>query len=330
MQTIEQIRAAYDKAAGSDLQCQGRFAVASFTVKEGKGGEFATVELRDPSGSMVARCFDAARVAELRGLHALECRVKVSAFNGSMSVIINSFSPCELSPDEVLRYAGLDAEAHALRVQLVRSWLDSCDGTVYGDVLREIFTDEVWTRFTMAPAAVRMHHAEPGGLVRHICEVGKAGLALLESTGDSYDRAYFLAGVLLHDIGKLDTYTAPPTISYTAQGQLAEHQIWSTFRLAKACALARVPSSIEAKLVHIIEQAHGAYRHAEWQDPLGSEVKALAAADFFSSRLGLTDKERRCQEALDALLTSDSQAEAQGLDAEDLASSSSPAPDGLF
>ena len=29
----------------------------------------------------------------------------------------------------------------------------------------------------------------------------------------------------VHDLGKLDTYTLPPTIKYTAHGQMGEHQI---------------------------------------------------------------------------------------------------------
>jgi len=94
----------------------------------------------------------------------------------------------------------------------------------------------------------------------------------------------------------------PPTISYSAQGQLAEHQIWSTFRLGKACAAVNIPASVEAKLIHIIEQAHGAYKHAEWQDPVGVEVKALATADFFSSRLGETDREKQSNNLLDAVI----------------------------
>ena len=65
--------------------------------------------------------------------------------------------------------------------------------------------------------------------------------------------------------------------------------------------------------MHIIEQAHGAYKHAEWQDALGPEAKALAAADFFSSRLGQTEKERRTQQALDELLDAESAAGAAGL-----------------
>lgn len=302
MQTIEQIQSTYTASAGREFRVSGRFAVASTSMRDGKNGPFMTLELRDPTGSMIARCFDQATIAAVTDSGAIDAQLRVSEFNGSMSAILNACQRATLSADEVLWYAGLDVDAHAARVAQLTSWLDSCDGTIYGTILREIFREEgTWEQFTMAAAAVRMHHAEPGGLVRHLVEVGASGLALLDSTGADYNREYFLAGVFLHDIGKLDTYTAPPTIAYSAQGQVVEHQVYSTFRLGKACAKLDVPAGIEAQLIHMIEQAHGAYRHAEWQDPVGLEVKTLATADYYSSRLGATDKETRAQEALDAL-----------------------------
>jgi 3'-5' exoribonuclease len=304
MKTTQQIRDEYDAAGGRPFFAEGRFAVVNCSYKESRtGSRFATVELRDGDGSFTARCFDAALIDGLETAGAIDARLKVEEYNGSMSCVVNAYDVAELSGDDILRLAGLNPVVHAQRVATLEGWLEACDGTVYGDVLRAIFQEEgSWDAFTRAPAAVRLHHAEPGGLVRHLVEVGSAGLALLDSTGEEYDRPYFLAGVFLHDIGKLDTYSLPPTITYTAHGQLGEHQIWSTFRLAKACAIAKAPRSVEARLVHIIEQAHGAYKHAEWQDALGPEVKALAAADFFSSRLGATERERKSQDALDKLL----------------------------
>lgn len=325
--TVEQIRAEYEGAGGRAFHAEGRFAVVNCTFKESRtGNRFATVELRDGSGSFTARCFEASICDGLLEAGAIDARLKVEEFNGSMSCVIAAYDVAELTADDVLRLAGLDPEVHAERVALLEQWLRECDGTVYGDVLRECFAEAgTWDAFCMAPAAVRLHHAEPGGLVRHLVEVGKAGLALLDSTGADYDRPYFLAGVFLHDLGKLDTYTLPPTITYTAHGQMGEHQIWSTFRLAKACAAARAPRSVEARLVHIIEQAHGAYKHAEWQDALGPEVKALAAADFFSSRLGETEKERKAQQALDRLLGDEAAAgAARAFDAYDESSSDAP------
>jgi 3'-5' exoribonuclease len=307
VQTVEEIRAAYDAAAGQEFQADGRFAVSSCSFRDGRSGKFAVVDLRDPSGTLTARCFDEATIEALATVGAIDARLKVSAFNGTISAVIQRYQAADLSEEDVMRFAGLDVEAHNRRVTRIKEWLAETQNTVYGDVLNAVFEGEgVWDAFVRAPAAVRLHHAEPGGLVRHLIEVGEAGLGLLDSTGMPYDRAYFLAGVLLHDIGKLDTYTLPPTIQYSAQGQLVEHQIYSTVRVAKACASISAPASIEAKLIHIVEQAHGAYRHAEWQDPLGPEPKALAAADYFSSRLGVTDKERRSQEALDRLIADDS------------------------
>ena len=326
--TVTQIRAEYDAADGRAFHAEGRFAVVNCTFKDGRNGRFATVELRDGTGSFTARCFDAVLVEGIDRAGAIDARLKVEAFNGAMSCVINAWDIAELTQDDILRLAGLDPEVHAQRIVTLQRWLDECDGTIYGDVLRACFAEPgTWEAFCAAPAAVRLHHAEPGGLVRHLVEVGSAGLALLESTGTKFDRPYFLAGVFLHDIGKLDTYTMPPTIQYTAHGQMGEHQIWSTFRLAKACASVGAPRSVEARLVHIIEQAHGAYKHAEWQDALGPEAKALAAADFFSSRLGATDKERRTQAALDQLLGEEAAAGASrafGVDAENEPSQESP------
>ncbi len=322
--TVEQIRAEYEDANGRAFFAEGRFAVVNCTFKESRtGSRFATVELRDGTGSFTARCFDVALVDALADAGAIDARLKVEEFNSAMSCIINAYDVAELSTEDVLRLGGLDPEVHAQRVATLEAWLAQCDGTVYGDVLRACFTEDgTWEAFCMAPAAVRLHHAEPGGLVRHLVEVGSAGLALLDSTGSDYDRPYFLAGVFLHDLGKLDTYTLPPTISYTAQGLMGEHQIWSTFRLAKACAIVGAPKSVETRLLHIIEQAHGAYKHAEWQDALGPEAKALAAADFFSSRLGETEKERKAQQALDRLLGEEAAAgAARGFDSLDGAGS---------
>ena len=303
METIADINQTYATSGGRDFHAQGRFAIASRTERTGKGGPFLVLELRDPTGSIVARCFDGASLERLSSISAIDGRLKIGEFNGGLSAVLNEFTEADLTPDEVLHYAGLDVDVHRARVKLLAGWLAECDGTVYGEVLRQVFAGAgVWDDFCMAAAAVRMHHAEPGGLVRHLAEVGLAGLGLLDSTGEPYDRPYFLAGVFLHDIGKLDTYSVPPTISYSAQGQLAEHQIWSTFRLGKACAAVNIPASVEAKLIHIIEQAHGAYKHAEWQDPVGVEVKALATADFFSSRLGETDREKQSNNLLDAVI----------------------------
>jgi 3'-5' exoribonuclease len=314
--TVEQIRSRYSASGGAPFRIEGRFAVVNCTFKDGRNGRFATVELRDGTGSFTARCFDAALAEGLADAGAIDARLKVDAFNNSMSCIIEAYDVAELSNDDVLRLGGLDPDAHAARVTQLEQWLAECDATSYGPVLRACLAPEgTWEALCMAPAAVRLHHAEPGGLVRHLVEVGRAGLALLESTGASFDRGYFLAGVFLHDLGKLDTYTLPPTIAYTAHGQMGEHQIWSTFRLAKACEAAGASRSLEARLVHIIEQAHGSHRHAEWQDPVGVEPKALAAADLFSSRLGITEKEQRAQDLLDSLLANEPQAQPADLQA---------------
>jgi 3'-5' exoribonuclease len=271
------------------------------SAREGKNGTYAVVELSDPTGTLSAKCFNEGCVAELVAAGAVDCKLKIQTYNGSMSAIIQSFDKADLSPDEVLRFAGLDPDVHKANVKQLEAWRSECDGTVWGEFIEQLFADGSFDELCMAAGAVSMHHARPGGLAQHLVEVGRFGLAMLDATGQDYDRAFFLAGVFAHDIGKLDVYTAPPTIAWTAQGRMAEHQVFSVLRVGKALAHLDIGAFCEAKLVHIIEQAHGEHRQTMWLDPIGPECKALAAADNFSAKLSVTDKERTAGELLDGM-----------------------------
>jgi 23S rRNA maturation-related 3'-5' exoribonuclease YhaM len=299
--TIEQIHAAYDRAAGRELKTAGRFAVTGVARKNGKNGEFAIVSLSDPTGSLTALCFADGACDELLVIGAIDCHLAISTYQDKMSCKLGAFRKAELTDDEVLAFAGLDVDEHKARVEQIQQWVAELEGTEYLPVIEALLPAATWDQLLLAPGAVKMHHAEPGGLVKHLVEVGSVGLAMLGATGMAHDRAYFIAGLLLHDIGKLDTYSAPPTITYTAQGQMAEHQVFSMLRLGKALAQVDASPALEAKLVHIIEQAHGEHRHASWQDPIGIECKALACADQFSANLHPTERETQAQGLLDSL-----------------------------
>lgn len=298
--TIEQIHVAHAADPARELRTPGSFAVASVTQKDGRSGAFAVVELRDSTGQLTARCFNDGAVEALKAAGgAINCRLKISSYQGAISAIIQDFEAVELSREELLVFAGLDREKHALHTGQLEKWRDDVKLSPFGPVIENLLAGDAWDELCVAGGAVRMHHASPGGLAQHLFEVGRAGLAMLQSTGMDFDPAYFLAGLFAHDIGKLDTYSAPPTIAWTAHGQLAEHQVLSVFRLGKACAAAGVSPAIEARLIHIVEQAHGEHRHAQWQDPVGIEAKALACADQFSANLHPTDRERQAQGLLD-------------------------------
>lgn len=58
--------------------------------------------------------------------------------------------------------------------------------------------------YEQCPASIRGHHAQLGGLLKHTTEVAAIGRTIARTSGA--DPQLVLAGVLLHDIGKLESY----------------------------------------------------------------------------------------------------------------------------
>ena len=77
-------------------------------------------------------------------------------------------------------------------------------------------------RLKRAPAAMTMHHAFLGGLLEHV--VSLIGLAArVAAHYPELDRDLLLAGVVLHDIGKIDELRYARGIDYSTEGRLLGH-----------------------------------------------------------------------------------------------------------
>ncbi len=77
-------------------------------------------------------------------------------------------------------------------------------------------------RLKRAPAAMTMHHAFLGGLLEHI--VSLIGLASgVSAHYAELDADLLLAGVILHDIGKIDELRYARGIDYSTEGRLLGH-----------------------------------------------------------------------------------------------------------
>jgi 3'-5' exoribonuclease len=69
--------------------------------------------------------------------------------------------------------------------------------------------DGVLDEFMKSPGSRSKHHAWPGGLAYHTVHAAKLGRDIADSyiaRGIELDRDLIIAGILLHDIGKIGTY----------------------------------------------------------------------------------------------------------------------------
>ncbi len=113
------------------------------------------------------------------------------------------------------------------------------------------------------PASVSMHHNYRSGFLEHILSMAR----MAKQLGPHYqlDTDLVLAGVLLHDIGKLHEIESDYDASFTEHGNLIGHiVIGRDMARAAAREIKKFPKNLLLKVEHIILAHQGKY---EWQSP---------------------------------------------------------------
>jgi 3'-5' exoribonuclease len=135
------------------------------------------------------------------------------------------------------------------------------------------------------PAAQQVHHAYRGGLLEHTLKMAEVG-RLLARAYDA-DEDLVLAGVLLHDIGKLQELSYEPgAIGYTRDGNLIGHVALGVILVRDAInGISGFPDDLRAQIEHLVVSHHGSREHGAPVEPKTIEAFILAAVDELDSRI---------------------------------------------
>jgi 3'-5' exoribonuclease len=245
------------------------------------GTPYLTVELRDSTGSILARAF---RDADLlagrfeRG-QLVRAQGRVARFRDQLQVELRAIAraegvdadPAGFLPTSRRDVEELDGFLEHLARELYEPGLRTLLERVLGD--RELRA-EIRRAPCAVPAAgpVRAstagHHAYLGGLLEHTVAV--ASLALEVCTlHPRLDRDLLLAAALLHDLGRTREFTYGAEIARSEEGRLLGH-IELTLRLLAPRYPASLPSERRLALEHCILTHHG---------PEGASGQRLASAE---------------------------------------------------
>jgi 3'-5' exoribonuclease len=150
---------------------------------------------------------------------------------------------------------------------------------------------ELWPRFRDAPAAKFFHQAYRHGLLEHALTVGQAAHALC-ATFPGIDHDLAVTGALLHDIGKLDAYTADPgAIDLTCNGRLQGEIPLGYYRVRRLCEeIDGFPPLLAEQVGHIILSHHGSLEHGSPVVPATREATLVHFLDNLGGRLGSFDR----------------------------------------
>ena len=146
--------------------------------------------------------------------------------------------------------------------------------------VRAVF-DDIGANFQCAPAAVAMHHAYRHGLLEHTTHMARACRALLPLYPEVHaDLA--MAGILLHDTGKVIEYEGTLAIKRSRRGILQGHVVLGYQLARKAGMKTRLAPDLLERLEHIILSHQG---EPEW----GAAVYAATPEAVFVSMIDNLD-----------------------------------------
>lgn len=232
------------------------------TTRQGK--PYLKCLLRDASGEIAARkwTFEESALGALAAAGFAHLRGNVQRYQNQRQLIVEQIEPVEVTDEQILdllptsnRDLGeMDAELRAVLSSLEHPGMRALMAEFLGN-------ESLMDRFRRAPAATSLHHAFIGGLLEHTLQLLKIADAILPLY-PRLNRDIVLAGLFLHDLGKVMELAWERGFSYTAEGNLLGHTVQGLVLLRSFAGKVRasgedLPAAALMVLQHIILSHHG-------------------------------------------------------------------------
>jgi len=270
------------------------FLVSDKQLRANRNGNFyIQVDLRDRSGIINARLWNAGEPV-FRSFDVgdfVRARGKVQLFQGALQVILSGLDKVESGSVELTDFLPHTTQDIGALLQKLKDSLHKI-GNPHLRALAECFSmdDDFVRDFCTVPAGVRNHHAYVGGLLEHVVNLLDAAERLLPLY-PSVDRDLLLAGVFLHDCGKVRELTCKKAFAYTDEGQLIGHITIGvemvTEKSAEAVKLTGEPFPPELllRVKHMILSHHGQLDFGSPVVPMTPEAIMLATLDNLDAKV---------------------------------------------
>lgn len=196
-------------------------------------------------------------------------------FNFNKLTLLNqeNFPPAQYLPRSPFSINDLEARFAA--------FVDACRPEV-ADILRSILSGQVWNSFRDLPAAVSLHHAYANGLLEHTLSVTACAKSMAEafkSSGYDIDVDVVVAGALLHDLGKIESYRLASIPEMTIEGAVLDHVALGYSRFIDLTKNIPDADGLKLQLAHILLSHHGLREYGSPVVPATPEALIVSSAD---------------------------------------------------
>lgn len=148
---------------------------------------------------------------------------------------------------------------------------------------------EFETDFFEYPAASKNHHDFVGGLATHVLGMMKLAQSIC-ALYPLLNQDLLMAGVFLHDIGKVIELSGPIATEYTMEGKLLGHISIMQAKVSKVADHLQITGEVPILLRHMILSHHGVYEYGSPVLPMIPEAEVLYLIDNIDARMNTVEK----------------------------------------
>ena len=210
-----------------DMRYEGFLLIRSAEKrKDSKGSDYVDMNLTDRTGEINCKIWnwDPEASAPEAG-QPVKVRGTIQEYNGRLQLRVEKWRPA--TDADPVDMNALVPCAPRKPEEMTREIDETVESFTNQDLrkLTRGMLDLAGERLNWFPAAQRMHHAERSGLLHHTTDMLRLAKGLLEIY-PWLNRDLLLAGVIIHDLGKIEEMKSDRTgnvTDYTRDGQLLGH-----------------------------------------------------------------------------------------------------------
>lgn len=269
------------------------FLATDKQVKTNRQGQaYLQLELRDRSGSLVARLWNATEsvTRQISAGDFVKAKGKVQLFQGALQIILSDVQSVRGEKFDMSDFLPHTEQDIAKLQEKLKGLLFKSSDQHLRALAQAFFMDDKLIReFCKAPAGVRQHHAYLGGLLEHVVTM-MDGAERLMPVYPALNRDIVLMGIFLHDIGKIRELRYDSAFNYSDEGELIGHIVMGVeilnekIKQTEQLTEEPFPTELLNRLKHIIVSHHGSLEYGSPKLPMTPEAVFINNLDNLDAR----------------------------------------------
>ncbi len=219
-------------------------------------------------------------------------KAEVQEFRGRLQLRLLSMKPADRDRTDMSLLVPSAPETAESMMNEINACLAGMKNRMLASIVGKVI-EAYAEKLMYYPAATRIHHAYRSGLLYHTLTM----LWMAEKVCKVYptlDSELLYAGVILHDINKIDEMNADENgiaTEYSADGQLIGHLVRGTAVVENACTACGADDETRLLLEHMVLSSHGLPEYGSPRLPMFPEAEVLHTLDMLDARLTEMNRE---------------------------------------